>query len=114
MVRLLKFLSQASYDDEYSRTRIICGRHYRFQSEQRSNGVVEYLIIDSDRMYNLYRERLRNLGETAVYTGSDEMYHALKNSSLTVDAFSDVELGPRCIKIDPALMLQEDIRQFKR
>lgn len=114
VVRLLKFLSQASYDDEYSKTRVIRGRHYRFQSEQRSSGVVEYLVVDSDRVYNLYRERMRSLGENAVYTGADEMYHALKNSSLTVDAFSDTELGPRCIKIDPSLMLQEDIRQFKR
>lgn len=114
VVRLLNFIAQASHADDYDRTRAIPRQHYEFQTGEHPTGMVDYLILDVDRVYYLYRERIKNIGETPIYSSEEEMYQALRNSNLAVDSFSHPDMGPRCVKFDPVKMGEQGIRKFKR
>ena len=112
--RFLKFMSSASRDEEFSPTRAVRGRHYNFETGEGPNGTVDYLIVSADELYYLYRQRVRSIGENPVYSSQLELYQALKNSVLTVDAYDHPVLGPNCIKIDPVRMAAEGIPEFKK
>ncbi|MRN38572.1 hypothetical protein CRG49_002060 [Neisseria sp. N95_16] len=114
VVRLLNFLSQSSYEDsDFNRTAAVKGQHYDFEVGTSSEGVTKFLLLSIDRLYTLYRLRCRSIGETPVFTSEDEMYEALRNASITVDAYHHPELGLKTLKIDPNIMEKEGVRMFK-
>ena len=113
VVRLLNFLSQASHDPEFSRTRAFKDIHYWFEPGESAHGTVNYLCIPCDAVYILYRERMKAIGEEPVFSSAQEMFVALRNSVLVVDSFNHPDRGNNCVKLDPHQLELSQVRPFR-
>lgn len=112
--RLLNFLSQASYESaDITRLSAVREYHYMFELGSGPKGMTSNTLIAVDRLYTLYRYRMRGLGETPIYSSEEEMYEALRYSILTLDSLDHPVLGHRTLKLDTERMKQEGIRPFK-
>ena len=113
VVRLLNFISGASHDPEFSRTRAIKDVHYWFELGESPHGTVNFLLMSCDTVYVLYRERMRSIGENPVFSSGQEMFVAMKNSPLVVDSFDHPDRGNHCVKIDPHKLVEAGVRAFR-
>lgn len=110
IVRLLNFISQCSHLSSVGTMSVLEGTHYRFEFDSNDN---LSLILACDRVYFSYRERMRILQEQAIYKSSEELYHALKTSSLAEEAFTDEILGIHCVRFLVDKLNNESIQPFK-
>ncbi len=113
VVRLLSFMAQGSHEPSEKHYTVQRDFHYYFVQGDSPEGQIEYLVVSAPRLFFTYRERMRAIGETAVYSSAEEMYHALRNSNLAVDSFDDKQLGPLCVQFPVPEMVRQGIQRFK-
>ena len=113
IVRLLSLLSNASHETDDSRS--VCRKdyHYTVEAGDSSSGRVEYLIIQVERCFYLYRERMKAMGLNPAFGSAEEMQFALRNSPMAVDTLNHPVLTGICIKLNPEVLQKENVEKFR-
>lgn len=112
-VRLVDLIAMLSNIPE-GKLRAVKDEHYFIATEDHPVvGIGEFITLDVDRVYLLYREHIRTTGETPIYSSAYEMYHTLSNSNLAVENVVTDTIS-RGVKLNPNQMAMENIRKFKR
>ena len=113
VVRFLSLLASCSHYPEHSNARCEKGFVYTFEEGDSEEGRVEYIILNIERAFNLYRERMRVLGIQASYSNIDELRFSLTNAPMVIESFYSSKLSGVCVKIDPNKLNSMGVQPFK-